>query len=591
MKCKSLKTSLLILFVVVSIAITSAVSIVAIINIRSSTDMSYTKYEDAMYNGYRTEIKSQIQASIAIVKSYYDAYKKGDYTEDQAKNLAKEAIRNMRYRDDGSGYMWIDTTDYILLMHPILAKQEGTNRYELKDQNGVMIIQEIMKVAKAGGGYNSFYFTKADGVTVAPKLAYSEMFEPWGWVITTGNYTDDMDAEMVDVKNEISASYNKMEFIIAGVGVLVIVICIVLSVIYGNIIVNPVLKMQNMALRLSQGDLSEDLIVKEKNEIGKTAASLNTAQENIKALIRNISDVTNELESTVSTFSSAFMQMTASITEVSTAVDDITMNVNDQAESTKEAAEEVNAIGTGITNTGSEIHVLDNSSKNISKLSDKSSNTLHELVDISTQTKVQIDEMYSQTALTNESVQKIKNAANVINDIAEQTDLLALNASIEAARAGESGRGFAVVAEQIAGLAKQSADNVVEIGTVVDELLVNSERSLKIMDEMKSQMQEQNSCITDTEADFTDLSASLLECTNSIEKIDIMTNEIEVQRQGVTNVLVKLNEIAQNNAASTQETSAMTEELTILVNNAKESITHLNASVDLLSENVQKFTI
>ena len=80
-----------------------------------------------------------------------------------------EILRNARYGEDGEGYFWIDGTDYTLLMHPILSEQEGTNRYDLTDQNGVKIIQNIMKSAEAGGGYNEFYFTKADGKTVAPK--------------------------------------------------------------------------------------------------------------------------------------------------------------------------------------------------------------------------------------------------------------------------------------------------------------------------------------------------------------------------------------------------------------------------------------
>ncbi len=153
-------------------------------------------YADTATEGYKTEIKSQVQASIAVVQGFYDQYKAGTYTEQQAKDLAKETVRQMRYRDDGSGYMWIDDTDYTLVMHPILKENEGTNRYELADQNGVKIIQNIMKSAQDGGGYNSFYFTKADGVTVAEKLAYSQEFTPWKWVITTGNYIDDMDAQM-----------------------------------------------------------------------------------------------------------------------------------------------------------------------------------------------------------------------------------------------------------------------------------------------------------------------------------------------------------------------------------------------------------
>lgn len=139
----------------------------------------------------------------------------------QAKEDAKETIRVMRYRDDQSGYFWIDDTDYTLVMHPILSEQEGDNRYELEDQNGIMIIQEIMKVCQSAekGGYNEFYFTKADGVTVA-----------------------------------------------------------------------PLKKIQSFAERMSEGNLTTSVEVRQKNEIGQTADALKIAQDNMRALLQGITE-------------------------------------------------------------------------------------------------------------------------------------------------------------------------------------------------------------------------------------------------------------------------------------------------------------
>ncbi|MCM1124808.1 MAG: cache domain-containing protein, partial [Eubacterium sp.] len=121
--------------------------------LRKSMNQNLATYEETMWQGYELEIKSEIQSAITIVQGYYDRSQAGELTEEEAKHLAQEAIRVMRYRDDDSGYMWIDDTDYTLVMHPILAVQEGTNRYDLTDQNGVKIIQNIMKSAEAGGGY------------------------------------------------------------------------------------------------------------------------------------------------------------------------------------------------------------------------------------------------------------------------------------------------------------------------------------------------------------------------------------------------------------------------------------------------------
>ena len=132
----------------------------SIFSIRNTTNMALTEYESAMDSGYNTEIKSEVQTVIAVLQAEYDKSQAGELTEEEAKAEAKEIVRAMRYRDDGSGYFWIDDTDYNLVMHPILAEQEGNNRYDLEDQNGVMIIQEIMKVCNSadGGGFNEFYF-------------------------------------------------------------------------------------------------------------------------------------------------------------------------------------------------------------------------------------------------------------------------------------------------------------------------------------------------------------------------------------------------------------------------------------------------
>ena len=205
MKMSSMKKSLMTLCVTMVVVVSIVIGVIAMISISSMLNLAVMEYKTAMNDGYNKEIRFEVQSSIAILQAEYDKVEAGDLTEKEAKEEAKEIIRNMRYGDDGSGYFWIDDTDYNLVMHPILPDQEGNNRKELKDEDGVMIIQEIMKVANTaeGGGYTEFQFTKSDGVTVAPKVTYSQIFKPWGWVVSTGNYVDDMQAEIVETRNAI----------------------------------------------------------------------------------------------------------------------------------------------------------------------------------------------------------------------------------------------------------------------------------------------------------------------------------------------------------------------------------------------------
>ncbi len=118
--------------------------------LRASMTESEELYEESMTDGYSMEIKSQVQAALSVIQTYYDKSQSGELTEAEAQTLAKDAVRAMRYRDDSSGYLWIDGADYVLVVHPILTEQEGTNRYDLTDQNGVKVTQNVVSTAQAG---------------------------------------------------------------------------------------------------------------------------------------------------------------------------------------------------------------------------------------------------------------------------------------------------------------------------------------------------------------------------------------------------------------------------------------------------------
>lgn len=163
----------IILAIFLLIAATAAIlGMVGILFLRQSMNESVENYQVAKYEGYQSEIKSEVQAAVAVAESYYAQSQSGEITEEEAKHLAAESIRAMRYRDDQTGYIWIDGMDYTLIMHPILPEQEGNNRKDMADVDGVMITQSIVAAADEGGGFTNFSFTKADGVTTDIQRTY-----------------------------------------------------------------------------------------------------------------------------------------------------------------------------------------------------------------------------------------------------------------------------------------------------------------------------------------------------------------------------------------------------------------------------------
>lgn len=590
---RSVGKSIMLMNLVIVIIVSVVVSVIALFSLHSTFNESMKVYHAAKLEGYKQEIVSETQSAISMVQMEYDKYKSGEMTEEEAKKRAAEDIRNFRYRDDQSGYFWIDDLDYNLVMHPILTDQEGKNRKDLEDKKGNMIIQMIRKSCTSSkkGGFNEFYFTKADGKTVAPKLAYSQLFEPWGWMLSTGNYTDDMNKEMASTEKSLNAMNVRLEIITFCVMVASIVVSAFISYALGEKTVAPLLKIQRFAERMAKGDLTESIEVTSKNEFGDTGRGLNTAQQNMEDMISKASASCTSLKSSIDEFSNTFVSMSDAITNVSKAINDIAENNTDQAKAASDAVNGIETLSGSIDDSSQNVTVLDQNASEMMDYSKQSKDTLQELVTKNQATMDDIQTMSKQTQQTSDSVSKIADAANLISDIASQTNLLSLNASIEAARAGEAGRGFAVVAEEIGNLASQSDESAKTINSIVEELVKNSEQQVEIMKRMQSVSQEQVDAFSKTKDMFDKLEDSLDNCSRSVERISDNIHTMLEERDHIKGNIKSLNDDATDNAASTEETSSMAAEIESEVNQSREMITELEKHLNELNDAMAIFKV
>lgn len=551
-------------------------------------------YETTL-ESYKSEIKSEVQSAISIISTCYDSYKDGDMSEEEAKQKALTIIRGMRYGDDNSGYFWIDDTDYNLVMHPILPEQEGNNRKDLTDKNGVKIIQEIMKVAKTGG-YNEFYFTKSDGKTIAPKVAYSQEFEAWNWVITTGIYTDDIQG-IVDNSNGLvrvnDLSRNTVWFLV-GCGVILLVITLVAVYLCLNKLIKIIDVAKEQLLELADGNLTSELsgkVAERNDELGAMIRSTNLSIQSFRGSISAVKDAVDS----VSTESNTIKDMTKGAVDATSQVTEAIENVAQEATKQAGVVDTVSANVSSLTDASSDVANAVNSS--ISHMNTLQSNAIdmrkkmESMSEESENMGVNVQEIAKRISETSEDIEKMKGILDSIKSIASETNLLALNASIEAARAGEAGRGFAVVANSIKSLSENTSkelDNIKEIISALTEGFDECEKCIKTVVDCNNNSTESTKAVIEQ---FNQIDSGVVDTSSQLHVVSEVKDRMQKDITSLKEQIDIISNGAENNAAITEEVNASAEELSSLLENINQSCEDMVSMVTKLEDSTSKFKL
>lgn len=542
---------------------------------------------------YDEQIKQQVDNVISLCQTIYDQYQAGVYTEEEAKKLAADEIRQLRYGD--AGYFWVDQydgTNVVLLGNDT----EGTNRMETKDANGYQMVKEIIRVGQeADGGYTDYVFPKEGETEPSPKRSYSKAFEPFGWVIGTGNYTDYIDDQVASIEKDFSSYVTGrmtlfiISTLIEGIIVVLLLIMIIIS------IIRPLKKCISSIGVMEQGDFSQAMgtaLLKRRDDFGKLAASLESMRNEMSGLIGEVKSQATEITRMVQEIDDNIQALDEEIKNVSATTEELAAGMEETAAS----SEEINAMS----------HEIESAAKSIATRSQDGATEADDIRDRAVGIKKTTTENDERTkaihAEINEGLTKALEDIKVVDqigvlaesimEITGQTNLLALNASIEAARAGEAGKGFAVVADEIRVLAEQSKAAVVHIQDVTKNVV---ESVTNLADGAKKLLEFVGTDVVDSFAGFSDMADSY---SNDAGKIDGLVTDFSASSEqllaSINGVMDAIGEVSKAATEGATGTNDIAEKTGVVVEKAaeiKEKAEAAHHAADKLQQNVEHFIV
>ncbi|MCR5002041.1 MAG: cache domain-containing protein [Lachnospiraceae bacterium] len=382
--------------------------------------------------------------------------------------------------------------------------------------------------------------------------------------------------------------------IIIIASVIVCLLSIVISYLIANGIVDAIKKSISVVGEVSRGNLAvkvDDKAAARGDEVGDLCKYVENLRNDLSGIIGRLKTESGNLYSSSNRLYSTSQNANNAVGQVERAVQEIADGATSQADETQKATENVILMGNMVEETSAQVEELQRNAVNMQKSSEQASAILSELASVNQETVDAIEVISQQTNTTNESALKIRDATNLITEIADETNLLSLNASIEAARAGEQGRGFAVVAAQISKLAEQSNESARKIEEIISSLIADSTKSVETMNHVRDIMTRQNDNVQKTDEAFRIVKEGIDRSMDGVRFIADKTARLDEARVNVVDVVQNLTAIAEENAAGTEETSASATEFGNMIGDIENETEGVKNAANVIEESVGIFIL
>ena len=486
--------------------------------------VSLASLRNTMMDDRKVQTKHLVESGVSIIKHFHAQAQAGTLSDADARKAATEALRAARY--DGTNYLFVVTTTNHYVLLPPKPEMEGRDASGLKDTNGKLIIQEIVKAANAGGGYIDYWFPKPGSTEPMPKVSYATVFAPWGWIIGTGIYVDDVDKEF-----RISA---------ALLGVISLVLLGVMGLLGWRISESVTRQLGGEPQRATavmqqaaEGNLTTD--VGDTRE-GSMLSALSSMMRSLRRMVGEINDGANQLVSNAD-----------HISTVSSQVADAAERQSDATAAMAAAMEELTVSSSHISASARETEL---NAQESMRLANEGSTRVDEAVTAIRKMSETVIGASDRIRALEERIGEVSSIANVIKEIAGQTNLLALNAAIEAARAGEQGRGFAVVADEVRKLAERTSSATTEIEQMITGIQGDTGDAVRAMNAALPEVDHGISLATAASGALTAIEAGAQQALARAHEIADATKEQSAASTSIAQQVEEISHMVENTSAN-----------------------------------------
>ena len=493
---------------------------------------------DDLRRGYERNVQSQVEVAAGVVQHFHALEQSGALDRAAAQAAAKEALRGLRYQ--GNEYFFVNDLELTMLLHPLRPSLEGKPA-DLKDSTGKHFVREMVALAREkGGGYVDYLWPRSGVATdpAQPKITYVKLFPAWGWVIGTGVYVDDIDTAF-------SAAALRFGALVAVViAPLVIIGLWVIRGVTRALGGEPVYAGAVMK-RAASGDLAVDVVQRGPADslLGNLSAMLSQLRAMVGAIGGSASRLgasAREIHDASRSVSEASISQTGATASIAAAIEEMTVSIEQISDSAR-LAEQHSSTAAGVADEGA----------------GKAERAAREMQAIAARVGDAAQKIQQLVARADE----VGTIANVIKEIAGQTNLLALNAAIEAARAGEQGRGFAVVADEVRGLAERTAVATVQIEKVIEGIQNETRATVGAMAEVSSQVDGGVALVGDATDSLHRIRSTAGDALERIREVAYATGEQSSASNEIARQLQTITEMADDTSGSMQSVVVAAEQL------------------------------